>query len=77
MLVDIGLKTKGLEALSRCMELMDAERFICLLQRDGFDYTQWRQALFADLSGEEISRRAMGLSQQKSSLAVADGGCGI
>ncbi|MCU0858644.1 MAG: hypothetical protein MUC65_09615 [Pontiellaceae bacterium] len=74
MLVDIEIKTRGLEALSRCLGLVDAERFICLLQRDRFDYTQWRQTLFAELSGEEISRRAMVLSRQKNSLAVAEAG---
>ncbi|WP_217177979.1 hypothetical protein [Methanoplanus limicola] len=39
--------------------MVEAERFIALIQRDKFDYTKWRESLFEDLSGEEISRRAM------------------
>ncbi|MBN1875852.1 MAG: hypothetical protein JXA33_16635 [Anaerolineae bacterium] len=30
-----------------------------------FDYTQWRQNVFAELSGEEISRQAMELQRRK------------
>ncbi len=74
MLVDTEIKMRGLEALSRSLGLVDAERFVALLQRDKFDYTQWRQSLFADLSGEEISRRAMAMAQQKCPLAVAEAG---
>jgi hypothetical protein len=45
--------------------LVEAERFIALIQREKFDYTQWRQALFAELSGEEISRQAMEFQRRK------------
>jgi len=30
-----------------------------------FDYTQWRQPLFAELSGEEVSHRAMEYQRRK------------
>ncbi|OGV70051.1 MAG: hypothetical protein A3K19_24910 [Lentisphaerae bacterium RIFOXYB12_FULL_65_16] len=59
MMVDSELKLRGFELLSKAMGLVEAERFICLIQREKFDYTKWRQSLFAELSGEEISRRAM------------------
>ena len=39
--------------------MVDAERFITLLQREKFDYTRWREALFEDLTIEELSARAM------------------
>ncbi len=39
--------------------LIEAERFIALIQREPFDYTQWRQQLDRDLSIREISDRAM------------------
>ena len=46
----------------------ETERFIPLIQRDKFDYTEWRQQLFAGLSGEEISRREFQKMQQGKNL---------
>ena len=57
--VDAEIKVLGFEILSRYLGLVEAERFIALIQREKFEYTQWRQNLFAELSGEEISRQAM------------------
>ena len=65
MTVDTELKMRGLDALTTSLGLVDAERFVFLLQRDRLDYTKWRQNLFPDLSGEEISRRAMEHVQKK------------
>jgi len=65
--VDAEIKVLGFEVLSRYLGLVEAERFIALIQREKFDYTQWRQNLFADLSGEEISRQAMAFQQRKTS----------
>lgn len=50
--------------------LMDAKSAIAFHvetfhERYLFDYTQWRQNLFAELSGEEISRQAMELQRRK------------
>lgn len=58
-MMDMEIKLRGFELLSQNMGLVDAERFICLIQRERFDYTKWRQTLFEGASGEEISRRAM------------------
>jgi len=63
--VDAEIKVLGFEILSRHLGLVEAERFITLIQREKFDYTQWRQNLFAELSGEEISRQAMELQRRK------------
>jgi len=63
MMVDSEIKLRGFELLTKAMGLVEAERFICLVQREKFDYTKWRQSLFEGLSGEEISRRAMELRQ--------------
>jgi hypothetical protein len=65
MTVDTEIKMRGLDALTSSLGLVDAERFVFLLQRDRLDYTKWRQNLFTGLSGEEISRRAMGHIQSK------------
>ena len=62
---DAEIKVMGFEILSRYMGLVEAARFIALIQREKLDYTQWRQNLFAELSGEEISRQAMALQQRR------------
>lgn len=67
MKMDAEIKVLGFEILAQHLGLVEAERFITLIQRERFDYTQWRQNLFADLGGEEISRRAMEWQQRKAS----------
>jgi hypothetical protein len=38
--------------------MVEAERFVMLIQRDSFDYTKWRETLFDDLTIEELSDKA-------------------
>ena len=42
------LKDDGMRILAEQLGLVDAERFIALLRREPFDYTQWRQGLYKD-----------------------------
>ena len=37
-----------MRVLAEQLGLVEAERFIVLMRREPFDYTQWRQGLFAD-----------------------------
>lgn len=57
-LSDTEIKIKGMKTLSRDLGLVEAERFISLIQRDRFDYTKWREDLFEGMSGDEISQKA-------------------
>lgn len=59
MMTDTEIKVKGLEVLTRYMGLVEAEKFVSLIQRETFDYTKWRANLFEGMSGEEISKKAM------------------
>jgi hypothetical protein len=43
------LKDDGMRVLSEHLGIVEAERFISLLRREPFDYTQWRQELFKDV----------------------------
>lgn len=38
---------------------VDAEKFISLIIREPFDYTEWQKNLFSDLSVKELSNQAM------------------
>ena len=43
------LKDEGMRVLSEHLGIVEAERFIALLRREPFDYTEWRQGLFKDV----------------------------
>jgi uncharacterized protein (DUF2344 family) len=47
-----------MQALMANLNLVEAERFITLIQKEPFDYTQWQENLFENMSIEEISRKA-------------------
>jgi hypothetical protein len=59
MISDTEIKINGMNALVNGIGLVEAERFVSLIQREKFDYTKWRQKLFEGLSGEELSKKAM------------------
>jgi hypothetical protein len=59
MKTDSEVKYEGMLILLKYMDNLDAERFITLIKREEFDYTQWRQKLFIGMTGREISKLAM------------------
>ena len=61
MMTDTEIRIKGADALRSSLGIVEAERFITLILREPFDYTQWRQAQFGDLTLEEASAAAMRL----------------
>lgn len=58
-ITDNEIKLQGLNALVESMGEVQAERFISLILRQPFDYTQWQKKLWIDKSIEEISTMAM------------------
>jgi len=59
MITDTEIKSKGIQLLAEYLADVEAERFIALIQREPFDYTQWRKEIDSDLSIEQISEKAM------------------
>jgi hypothetical protein len=53
------IRNKGMRALIDSLGKVDAERFITSIIREPFDYTEWRQDLFENLSVRELSDFAM------------------
>jgi hypothetical protein len=50
-----ALLNRGMRCLNNELGILDAERFVALLLREPFDYTEWRQNnLFASMSLDEI-----------------------
>ena len=58
MRMDSVIKTEGFQALSLKLDIVEIERFITLINRGAFDYTEWRKPLWEDMSVEELSSRA-------------------
>ena len=52
------IKDEGMRILTKQLGPVDAERFIVLLRREPFDYTEWRQELFKDVSLDEFLTKA-------------------
>lgn len=65
MITDTEIRVKGVEILAQYMGDVEMERFIALIQREPFDYTQWRQNLDTIETIEEISKKAMALRRDK------------
>ncbi|MDL2275307.1 hypothetical protein LJC22_04170 [Desulfosarcina sp. OttesenSCG-928-G10] len=55
---DAVLKDEGMRILSEQLGLVEAERFIALMRREPFDYTQWRQELYKDVPLDTFLRDA-------------------
>ena len=61
MITDTEIKVKGVQILAQYLGDIEMERFVALIQREPFDYTQWRQGIDAGESIEDISKKAMTL----------------
>jgi len=59
MMTDTVLKNEGIRVLTQKLGKVEAERFISLIIREPFDYTEWQQDLFDDMGVEELSSKAM------------------
>jgi hypothetical protein len=59
MSTDTEVRIRGLRALVEALGTVEAERFITLILREPFDYTQWQRQLWAERSVDEISKAAM------------------
>ena len=59
MLTDTTLKTEGMRILAENLGLVEAERFIALMLREPFDYTEWQRNLYKDVPLKDFLNRAM------------------
>ena len=59
MRTEAELRVAGTQALLQALGEYDAERYIALVSREGFDYTVWQRELWPDAGVEELSARAM------------------
>ena len=61
MSTDTEVRIRGLRALVEALGTVEAERFITLILREPFDYTQWQRQLWTEKSVDELSQTAMAM----------------
>jgi hypothetical protein len=59
MLTDIEIKKKGLRVLIENLGDVNAEKFISLIIKEPFDYTEWQSTLWNEQTVEQESEKAM------------------
>lgn len=62
---DSVIKWEGMKILLDGLGKVDAERFISLVMKEPFDYTEWQQTLFEEMSLDELSQKAMECYEKK------------
>jgi len=55
---------QGMQALIGSLGLIEAERFLMAVNRDKFNYTEWRRTGLPNMSIEEIAAEANQLASQ-------------
>ncbi|MDR0322764.1 MAG: hypothetical protein LBI28_14815 [Treponema sp.] len=59
MNTEMALRNEGMKVLINKLGHVEAERFISLIIREPFDYTEWQRGLFDNMSVKELSNMAM------------------
>ncbi|MCL1941856.1 MAG: hypothetical protein FWG09_07920 [Synergistaceae bacterium] len=67
MRTEAMLKDDGMKIFGEHLGLVEAERFVALMIREPFDYTEWRQDLCEGMSVREISKKAMDYQKELNS----------
>lgn len=64
MRTDTLVKQEGINALISCLDYVDAERFIVLMNKEPFDYTKWREVYLGEgLNIRQLSKKAQEYSK--------------
>ena len=71
MKTDTLIRTEGMNTLIKNMGLIEAERFVMLIQKETFDYTKWQENLFEDMTIEEIFNNASELRKKSKKSVTA------
>jgi hypothetical protein len=61
MMTDTEIRSRGVQVLAQYLGNVEAERFVALIQRDLFDYTEWRQSLPEEESLEALNAKINGV----------------
>ncbi|MBK1621644.1 hypothetical protein CKO42_25270 [Lamprobacter modestohalophilus] len=70
MRTNTEIRSDGLRSLTASLGVIEAERFIALINRERFDYTQWRQDQWAEETVASLAQRARLLRESESPTRV-------
>ena len=65
MKTDTAIRKEGMGVLLEKLGHVDAERFIALIIREPFDYTEWRRRNLEDEDVRTLSKKAMEYSRRQ------------
>ena len=63
MRTDTLLRCDGMKILAQHLGIVESERFVAIIQREPFDYTEWRQSQFADVPLDKFLEDARNSSE--------------
>ncbi|VFM99943.1 MAG: hypothetical protein BECKG1743D_GA0114223_104255 [Candidatus Kentron sp. G] len=69
MKTEAEIRKQGMRALINALGLVEAERFLAAVSRDGFDYTEWRRQGLPRMDVDELANAANRLTQERDSRA--------
>ena len=64
---DNELSMKGMNLLRDALGPVDAERFIYVMTKDGFDYTEWQRDLFKGETVRSLGEKMMAFESEEKS----------
>jgi hypothetical protein len=70
MRTETEIRLNGMKALIASLGIVEAEKFVALIQREPFDYTEWQKTLWEGMSVEQISQMAMENYERKKRKAT-------
>jgi len=73
MRTDNVLRYEAMDILMQKFGPVDAERFISMVKRDTFDYTEWRRGLWNDMTIDEVFTEA---TEHERKQAISDNSTG-
>ena len=65
MRTEMEITYDGMNALIEKLGIVEAEKFISIISRESFDYTEWRKRLWPDKTVKELSNEAMSFRKNK------------
>ena len=51
---DALIKSEGMRVLAESLGIVEAERFITLILRESFNYTEWQRTLYGNMTVNEL-----------------------
>ena len=58
----IEIMNRGINCLIQQMGIVEAEKFISIINREKFNYTKWQQHLLENMTLEEVNEKAAAFS---------------